>query len=125
MLMFLDDEGSLMFVLFQGLCLLHEEPNGPVIQYFPKALLPLDAKSRLETLFQVRKKWLYADILPYSKYITSTVTCKCMQSLIIIVLVSDLAPSTKKLDAILLKYARMSRVDDQAYYTSRYNATKS
>ncbi|KAI8916622.1 sister chromatid cohesion protein Dcc1 [Powellomyces hirtus] len=90
---------SIDLTMLEGLYLIQDASTGAAIQYFPKAQLPLDSKARFETLFQTRKKWTHADILPY---------------------ISDLAPSTKKLDAILLKYARMSRVGQQVVYTSRY-----
>ncbi|KAJ3023673.1 Sister chromatid cohesion protein DCC1 [Thoreauomyces humboldtii] len=94
--------------MLHGLYLLEDEamgPTGTTIVYFPKDQLPLDAKARFEMLFQVRKKWTRSDVLPY---------------------ISDLAPSTKQLDAILLKYGRMSKTggkNDVVVYTSRY-ATK-
>ncbi|KAI9014689.1 sister chromatid cohesion protein Dcc1 [Gaertneriomyces semiglobifer] len=84
--------------MLQGLCLIDPEPTGQSIRYFPKSVLPMDAKPRFEMLFQVRRKWLRQDILPY---------------------IDDLASDPKKLDAILLKYGRMSKVTDQTFYTSR------
>ncbi|KNC96271.1 uncharacterized protein SPPG_08423 [Spizellomyces punctatus DAOM BR117] len=89
--------------MLQGLFLLEEEPNGSVIQYYPKDLLPMHEKPRFEALFQVRKRWAHEDIVPY---------------------ISDLAPTTKQLDAILLKYARMFKVGQQTMYTSRFTYFK-
>ncbi|KAI8820432.1 sister chromatid cohesion protein Dcc1 [Fimicolochytrium jonesii] len=90
---------SIDIQMLKGLCLLEESPNKTVIQYFPKSLLPMDAKSRFETLFRCRKKWSGAEIMPY---------------------VEDLAPTAQKLDAVLLKFARVSRVGGTTFYTSRY-----
>ncbi|KAJ3171919.1 Sister chromatid cohesion protein DCC1 [Geranomyces variabilis] len=75
----------------------------PSIIYFPKRALPPDAKPRFEALFRMRRRWKRDEMLPY---------------------IDDLAPTEKKLDAILLKFARTSK-DSPAdgggtVYTSRY-----
>ncbi|KAJ3158272.1 Sister chromatid cohesion protein DCC1 [Geranomyces michiganensis] len=87
-----------------GLYLLNDTttPN-PSIMYFPKRALPPDAKPRFEALFRMRRRWKRDEMLPY---------------------IDDLAPTEKKLDAILLKFARTSK-DPPAeggatVYTSRY-----
>ncbi|KAI9206981.1 sister chromatid cohesion protein Dcc1 [Polychytrium aggregatum] len=92
------DEPSLK--ILEDLCLVEVINVGRrVIKFFPKDRLSLEAKQRLEELFTIRKKWSRSDLLPY---------------------VSDLAPSVKKLDALLLKYTRMSKVDTEVFYTFRY-----
>ncbi|ORY50485.1 hypothetical protein BCR33DRAFT_762792 [Rhizoclosmatium globosum] len=84
----------------QGLYLLEENSAmHQEIKYFPKSKLPPIAKDRLEQLFQVRRKWASADIMPY---------------------IQDLAENKKKLDLLLLKYTRLSKVGDQVYYSSRF-----
>ncbi|KAI9098047.1 sister chromatid cohesion protein Dcc1 [Phlyctochytrium arcticum] len=85
--------------MLAGLCLVEDGPTGQSIIYFPKSRLPMDEKGRFEMLFNVRKKWAHEEFVPY---------------------ISDLAPTTKKLDAILLKYARMFKAGTQVFYTSRY-----
>ncbi|KAJ3415092.1 hypothetical protein HDV05_005500 [Chytridiales sp. JEL 0842] len=62
------------------------------IRYFPVHRLPADAKSRLEYLFLVRRKWLKEDILPF---------------------VSNLADSKKKLDLILMNTTDNMSKDDE------------
>ncbi|KAJ3290552.1 Sister chromatid cohesion protein DCC1 [Borealophlyctis nickersoniae] len=89
--------------MLKGLYLIETMAKQSSIRYFPKSLLPMDAKQRFERLFHERRKWEYEDLLPY---------------------ISDLAPNTKKLDAILLKYARMSKVEGKTFYSSRFAAVK-
>ncbi|KAI9337564.1 sister chromatid cohesion protein Dcc1 [Obelidium mucronatum] len=84
----------------QGLYLLEENSAmNNEIKYFPKSKLPSIAKDRLEHLFQVRRKWASTDIMPY---------------------IQDLAENKKKLDLMLLKYARLSKVGETVYYSSRF-----
>ena len=81
-----------------GLYLLDEMAGKPFVRYFPKNLLPLEPKQRFQDLFLIRKKWSKQDILPF---------------------IEELAPNTKALDVIILKYARLSKVGKQVYLTSR------
>ncbi|KAJ3010442.1 UNVERIFIED_CONTAM: hypothetical protein HDU68_002131 [Siphonaria sp. JEL0065] len=84
----------------QGLFLIEETNSmGNEIKYFPKSKLPPIAKDRLDQLFQVRRKWSSHDIMPYIK---------------------DLAENKKKLDLMLLKYTRLSKVGETVYYSSRF-----
>lgn len=53
---------------------------------------------RLEQLFIARRKWSREELLPY---------------------IFDLADDSKKLDLLLLKYARLSRVRDVLFYSKR------
>ncbi|KAJ3142627.1 Sister chromatid cohesion protein DCC1 [Physocladia obscura] len=84
----------------QGLYILDEVSEiDCYIKYFPKSKLPAAAKERLEQLFHERRKWKATDIMPYIK---------------------DLAENSKKLDLILLKYGRVSKIGNIVYYTSRF-----
>lgn len=74
------------------------------LKYFPNhILLSMDAKSRFEYLFKARSKWTQDEIVPY---------------------IEDLATDKKKLDAMLLKYARASGEKNHITYTSRYVVAK-
>ena len=63
-----------------------------------KSNLPFSPKERLEQLFLVKRKWLADDLIPF---------------------IEDLAENKKKLDVLLLKYARVSNSEGRVYYTSR------
>lgn len=53
----------------EGLILLDKSSPTTVITYFPTAELPLDVKSRFETLFGVQEKWTYDEIRPFLEYV--------------------------------------------------------
>ncbi|KAJ3228132.1 Sister chromatid cohesion protein DCC1 [Chytriomyces hyalinus] len=83
----------------QGLYILEDDTGiSYSIRYFPKSDLPAPAKDRLEYLFSVRRKWTTSDLMPY---------------------IDDLAENKKKLDLLLLKYTRMSKVGDTVFYSAR------
>jgi sister chromatid cohesion protein DCC1 len=63
-----------------------------------KSNLPFSPKERLEQLFLVKRKWLAEDLIPF---------------------IEDMAENKKKLDVLLLKYARVSNSEGRVYYTSR------
>ncbi|KAJ3191399.1 hypothetical protein HK101_007811 [Irineochytrium annulatum] len=58
------------------------------IRYFNKLFLPTDVKSRIQALFQVRRKWAGGEIMPF---------------------ISDLAGDVEQCNLLLMKHARMSR----------------
>lgn len=60
----------------------------PKIQSYPSAHLPLAPAARFQELFLTRSQWTKEDLEPFIK---------------------DLATDGKKLDALLLKFARVSR----------------
>jgi sister chromatid cohesion protein DCC1 len=68
-------------------------------------VLSYDPKTRFRDLFLIRKKWARTDILPYGTLDNS---------------VQELASTTKELDALLLKYARLSRVGKEIFLTNRH-----
>jgi sister chromatid cohesion protein DCC1 len=70
----------------------------PIIRYFPQSLLPTEAKNRFHDLFNIRHKWHKDDILPY---------------------IEDLASNHKELDPIILKFARISKLGENVFLTSR------
>lgn len=77
-----------------------EEGRNKFIRFFPKSSLSKDAKPRFQELFDVRKRWLDVEIAPY---------------------VEDLAPGGgKKLDALLLKYARIIKEGNKTILTNRF-----
>ncbi|KAI8613966.1 sister chromatid cohesion protein Dcc1 [Chytriomyces sp. MP71] len=78
----------------QGIYLIEGDLN----QTINKSALPASPKERLEYLFTIRRKWAANDIRPY---------------------IEDLAENKKKLDLLLLKYARLSRAGDIVYYSAR------
>ncbi|KAJ1555713.1 hypothetical protein HK405_014183, partial [Cladochytrium tenue] len=83
-----------------GLHVVDRERQGmPEIIYLPRAGLPADAKARLRELFAACRRWTRPELMPY---------------------VEDLVDDAKKLEPLLLKYARVSRpaVGD-ALYTPR------
>ncbi|TPX75021.1 hypothetical protein CcCBS67573_g03702 [Chytriomyces confervae] len=83
----------------QGLYILEDDTGiSYSIRYFPKSELPAPAKDRLEYLFSIRRKWTASDLMPY---------------------IDDLAENKKKLDLLLLKYTRMSKVGDTVFYSAR------
>ncbi|KAJ3049463.1 Sister chromatid cohesion protein DCC1 [Rhizophlyctis rosea] len=89
--------------MLKGTALIHNDELPRTIQYFPKSTLPSEAKQRFERLFDVKRKWSYDELLPY---------------------IDDLAPDKKKLDALLMKYARMSKSANTMFYTSRFSTMK-
>lgn len=83
--------------LLKGICILDEPQNK--IQYFPRHKLALDPKKRFEQLYTIRHKWIYSDICEF---------------------LSDIVPDSKKRDALILKYSRLSTLDNIKYVTSRF-----
>ncbi|MPC25004.1 Sister chromatid cohesion protein DCC1 [Portunus trituberculatus] len=83
-----------------GLVLLDRSSPATVITYFPASELPLDIKSRLETLFDVQEKWTYDEIRPF---------------------LDDLADSKNPVSTLLMKHARGFTVDGTKYYSERYS----
>lgn len=82
-----------------GLVLLDKSSPATVITYFPSGELPLDIKSRLETLFDVQEKWTYDEIRPF---------------------LDDLADNKNPVSTLLMKHARGFTVDGTKYYSGRY-----
>ncbi|KAI9352549.1 hypothetical protein DFJ73DRAFT_349558 [Zopfochytrium polystomum] len=76
----------------------YQDSTTATIRHFPKSCLPPSAKERLEHLFQIRRKWVREDLLPY---------------------VDDLAEDDKKLELLLLKFGRTSREAGVTYYSRR------
>jgi sister chromatid cohesion protein DCC1 len=70
----------------------------PTIKYFPKQILPVEAKQRFQELFKVRSKWNKAEILPY---------------------IDDLAGNLKELEPLIIKYCRISRQGENTFCSSR------
>lgn len=52
-----------------GLILLDKSASATVISHFPTTELPLDVKSRFETLFGVQDRWTYDEIRPFLEYV--------------------------------------------------------
>ncbi|KXS13395.1 hypothetical protein M427DRAFT_156679 [Gonapodya prolifera JEL478] len=69
------------------------------IHYISKDDLSLEPKDRFQELFARKQRWEEAELLPF---------------------IRDLAPDRKKLDVILLKFARVSRTGSTATYTTRF-----
>ncbi|ORX81970.1 hypothetical protein BCR32DRAFT_292942 [Anaeromyces robustus] len=70
-----------------------------LLKYFPMTELSHDIKQRLEELFYAKPKWKDSSLLPY---------------------LQDIESNKKIIDRALIKYARVSRVGKQIYYTSRF-----
>lgn len=68
------------------------------IRYFPASELSTDAAKRFFTLFQAKERWTLEEITPF---------------------LIDLAPMEKERESLLFKFARISRVGNTVYYTSR------
>ncbi|KAG1446173.1 hypothetical protein G6F46_000653 [Rhizopus delemar] len=68
------------------------------IRYFPASELSTDAAKRFFTLFQAKERWTLEEITPF---------------------LMDLAPMEKERESLLFKFARISRVGNTVYYTSR------
>lgn len=98
----------------EGLCLIENgqmdagADSGTVckIRYFPKNSLPRAPAARFAALFSVRKKWDKKDILPYIEELVGT----------------GLEPlaNSKAIDALILKFARISRVGRGIFLTNRF-----
>ncbi|KAI8898550.1 sister chromatid cohesion protein Dcc1 [Globomyces pollinis-pini] len=95
---YVPDTISIDLELLKGYYLIEEDMINPMIVYFPKDILPSDSKEKFSKLFKIKPKWMKSDILPY---------------------ISDLADNAKELDAITLKYSRVSTINNNTYYTSR------
>ncbi|KAK8400509.1 hypothetical protein O3P69_003283 [Scylla paramamosain] len=83
----------------KGLVLLDKSSPATVITYFPTGELPIDIKSRFETLFEVQEKWTYDEIRPF---------------------LDDLADNKNPVSTLLMKHARGFTVDGTKYYSGRY-----
>eukprot|EP00833_Pecoramyces_ruminatium_P016443 jgi/Orpsp1_1/1190475/evm.model.d7180000079234.1 len=70
-----------------------------LLKYFPMTELSHDIKQRLEELFYAKPKWKDSSLLPY---------------------LQDIESNKKIIDRALIKYARVSRVGKQVFYTSRF-----
>ncbi|TPX34687.1 hypothetical protein SmJEL517_g02747 [Synchytrium microbalum] len=87
--------------LLRGSFLKETTPLGVVyLKYYPKHVVSsMDAKSRFEYLFSTRARWTLDEIIPY---------------------IEDLAADKKKLDVLLLKFARASGSGINTTYSSRF-----
>jgi hypothetical protein len=90
---------SISLCHLEGLYLIQEIAMKKTIRYFPKNILPFDAKGRFQELFVARSKWDKNDILPFVK---------------------DLAGNDKELDRLILKHSRVSRFGKTIFLTNRH-----
>ncbi len=87
--------------MLDGHCLIDVENGIEVIRWWSRDDLSADAKTRFEQIFQEREKWRAHDLVPF---------------------LEDLAPDQKKMDALLLKFARVSTgAAGERFYTRRFN----
>ncbi len=81
------------------------EPAGTSVDivYFPLSALPCGPQQRFAALFGVRAKWDREEMLPF---------------------ISGLAASQKELDAMILRFARVSRAGGKVFLTNRHTLLK-
>jgi len=88
--------------MLRGYYLLEKDPRTDLdsVRWWSRDVLSADAKTRFQQIFQEREKWRAEDLAPY---------------------LEDLAPTQKQMDALLLKFARISTLHGVKYFTKRFN----
>ncbi|KAJ1922599.1 Ctf8p and Ctf18p associating protein [Tieghemiomyces parasiticus] len=81
-----------------ALSFVNERDQLQYLRYFPTANLPADPVHCFRVLFQAKEKWAPTEMLPYVRHLSA---------------------SPKKLDALILKYCRSSKVRGEVMYSSR------